>query len=151
MCLTPLGGTIDFGVIDPAKFTGSLSFLPLLPSTAKSGIYYSVPSHVLHQFFSSYFQLLFLIFLQVLMSSSFAGNSAIGGTNKEVVFDSGSTLLIMTTDWFASFKSIVLASTFSVFSSFYFTQGHLRCFVCNSFFVRLFLRFSGFHQRHTTV
>ena len=115
MCLTPTYGNLDLGAIDPNKFIGNLTYLPTLTTGSLSG------------------------YFTVSMTSSTAGSVFLtaAGSNVPVIFDSGAlhdhshvlvdavtyfsiiffapgfagtTLILPTAAWLASFRAAVAGS-----------------------------------------
>jgi cathepsin D len=81
MCMTPTTGSLEIGTIDPGKYSGSLTYLPFQTTGSLSGYY------------------------TVTMSSSKLGTANLLSSSANVIFDSGTTLIIGTTQWVNAFRA----------------------------------------------
>ena len=80
MCLTPTGGVLDLGEVDAQKFTGALTYLSFQTTGSLSGYYTTT------------------------MSQSFAGTTSLQTAAVDVIWDSGTTLIVPDVAWAAAFK-----------------------------------------------
>jgi hypothetical protein len=85
MCLQPTFGNIDFGVVDPAKYSGTIQYLPLIVS----------PTNVLSRYYTVNQQSLRIGSKSITLASP-----------QQAIFDSGTTLMVLTKSVFSSLSSV---------------------------------------------
>jgi hypothetical protein len=86
MCFTPTYGNLDIGQIDPIKFNGTLNYISFLTSGAGSGYYTTA------------------------MASSMFGTAALLSGSVNVIWDSGSTLIIGSSTWLNNIQAAAVAA-----------------------------------------